>query len=87
MKNNLKILENVSLKKYSTFYVGGVCKYFIEINNREDIIQAFYFINLKRKEKEINDFYVLGGGSNTIFSNNLLKTCILKINIINKNTS
>ena len=83
MKSNFKILKNIELKKYSTFYVGGVCKYFIEINSKEDITQSFDFINLKIKEKEMDDFYVLGGGSNTIFSNNLSNTCILKINIKN----
>lgn len=81
IKNNLKILENVELKKYSTFYVGGICKYFIEINNKEEILEVFKFISIKKKEGVIDNFYILGGGSNTIFSNDLLKTCIIKINI------
>ncbi len=66
--------------------MGGVCKYFIEINNREDIVNAFDFIKLKKEEIEIDDFYILGMGSNTIFSNNLHRTCILKINIKNENS-
>ncbi len=79
------ILENIELKKYSTFYVGGVCRYFIEINNKEDIVNAFDFIKFKKQEKEINDFYILGMGSNTVFSDNLSRMCILKINIKNEN--
>jgi len=54
----MKIKENISLKDYSTFRIGGISKYFIEIGNKED---------LKKLIDEIDmPFRVLGCGSNTL---------------------
>lgn len=77
----MEILKDISLKTYSTFAVGGISKYFINIKNKEDLIDAFDFLNSKIESREIRDFYILGGGSNTIFSDNLSEMCILKIDI------
>lgn len=85
-EKSINILENMELKKYSTFYVGGICRYFIEINQKEELAQVFDFINFKKAIGEIDNFYILGMGSNTIFSDNLSRFCILKINIKNQNS-
>jgi UDP-N-acetylmuramate dehydrogenase len=77
----MEILKDISLKTYSTFAVGSTCKYFINIKNREDVAEAFDFVNSKIESKEMRDFYILGSGSNTIFSDDLKDICILKINI------
>ncbi len=56
----MKLKENVLLKDYSTFRIGGISKYFIEIKNKED---------LKKLINEIDmPFRILGGGSNTLIS-------------------
>ncbi len=46
------------------------------------MIVTFDFVKLKIKEKEIRDFYILGGGTNTIFSNDLESVCVLKVDIV-----
>jgi UDP-N-acetylmuramate dehydrogenase len=77
----MEILKDISLKTYSTFAVGSTCKYFINIKNREDVAEAFDFVNSKIESKEIRDFYILSGGSNTIFSDDLKDICMLKIDL------
>ncbi len=57
-----RILENEPLSSHSTMHVGGAAKLFIEPQSEEDltfVIQSATRNNL--------DFFILGGGSNTIF--------------------
>ena len=56
----IKFKENISLKDYSTFKIGGVSKYFIEIKNKEDLKKVISEIDMP--------FRILGGGSNTLIS-------------------
>lgn len=56
----IKFKENISLKDYSTFRIGGISKYFIEIKNKEDLQKIFSDIDMP--------FRILGGGSNTLIS-------------------
>lgn len=56
----MKIKENISLKDYSTIRIGGTSKYFVEVNNKED---------LKKLIDEIDmPFRILGCGSNTLIN-------------------
>ena len=48
----MKILENVNLKKYNTFMLPSIAKYFVEINNIEDIhelINSDIYKNTQKK--------------------------------------
>jgi len=68
MKNGkIEIKKNVLLKDYSTFRIGGKARYFVEVRNISQLIEA---INWSYK-KDI-PFFVLGGGSNILF---LAKEC------------
>jgi UDP-N-acetylmuramate dehydrogenase len=73
----MKIQENVDSKIYSTFKIGGNFRYFVEIKDKEDIKEAFAFA--KGKELPI---LIIGGGSNSIFSNEVLNVLAVKINIL-----
>ena len=72
----MKIKENVDIKKYTTFKIGGKFRYFFIIRSEEDLNKAFLFA----KEKKI-EIFVLGGGSNLIFPDRILNVLALKMEI------
>ena len=57
------IQQNISLKDFTTFKIGGPTKYFAIVKNREDLREAIKFA--KEKNCEI---FILGGGSNVLIS-------------------
>ncbi len=73
----MKIQEYVDNKIYSTFKIGGSFRYFVEINKKEDISEVISFANLKGLP-----ILIIGGGSNSIFSNDVLNVVAIKINIL-----
>lgn len=76
----LKIQENVDIKDYSTFRIGGIFRYFIEINSMEDLdsLYADVLNNINYKNIPI---FILGSGSNCIFREGVLDILAIKINI------
>jgi len=58
-----KIKENVLLSPYTSFKIGGLARYFVEVENKEEIIKAVEFASDKNLP-----FFVLGGGSNLLIS-------------------
>ena len=54
---------NVSLKKYNTFRIGGIAKYFFEAKTKEDLISV-----IKSAKESKVPFYVIGGGSKLLIS-------------------
>jgi len=71
-----KIQEYVDIKNYSTFKIGGRFRYFVEVYNMDDLKDIYSF----SKEKGI-PFFVLGGGSNIVFSDSDINILVIKINI------
>lgn len=69
----MKILENISLKEYSTFKIGGNAQFFCTVLSIEDCISALKF----SQEKNI-PFFVLGGGSNVVISDEGIKGIVIK---------
>ena len=65
----MKIQHNFSLVNHNTFKMNVSTKEFIEYNDVNDIIDIFAHI-------ENGKFYVLGGGSNTLFTRNFCGTII-----------
>lgn len=73
------VKENVSLKDYTTFKIGGICKYLIEVNNKNSLIKLIDYLknnNLK--------YYILGNGSNVILDDSYFDGVIIKLNKLNK---
>ena len=57
------IQENISLKNYTTFKIGGPAKYFFIAENEEEIKKAV------SAARELNfKYFILGGGSNILIS-------------------
>lgn len=72
------VLENVDLKKYNTYGIGGKAKYLIfpsDINDLKNLI-------IELNEKNIS-WVVLGGGSNVIIPDNDFNGAIIKLDKIN----
>ena len=73
-----KVLTNVSLKNYTTYKVGGICKMMVFPKNVECLISL---INKLKKDKI--KYMVLGKGSNTLFSDKEYDGVIIKLDELN----
>lgn len=72
----MNIQENISLKDYTTFKLGGKAKYFAIAKTINDIQQAVQFA----KDKKLKVF-ILAGGSNLIVSDDGFDGLVIKIDI------
>ena len=70
----MKVDENVSLKKKTTMRIGGLVRYYAELQTREDVEEAVQFA----QEKNL-PLIVLGGGSNTIFADGIIDALVVKV--------
>lgn len=69
------IQENIQLKDYTTFRMGGIARYFIEIDNSKDIEGALAYARAHDLP-----YIILGGGSNSIFPDDgVLYAVVIKI--------
>ena len=71
--NNIDFLQNESLKKHTTFKVGGDAKYIAMPKTVQQAADLLSFL----KENEIN-YYILGRGSNVIFKDSGFDGVIIK---------
>jgi len=72
----MDILENVSLKEFTTFRVGGTARFFCRAKSIEDVKRAIAYA----REREL-PFFVLGGGSNILMSDDGFAGLVVKIEI------
>jgi len=70
----MEFKENVSLKNYTTFKIGGPAKYFYIAKTEKDLILA-----IKMAKKKRLPFFILGGGSNLLFSDEGFDGLVIKI--------
>ncbi len=59
----MEIRENIPLKDYTTFRIGGPARFFVEVTTEEELADAFLFA---RKKSLIT--LIIGGGSNMLVS-------------------
>ncbi|NLA33799.1 MAG: UDP-N-acetylmuramate dehydrogenase [Tenericutes bacterium] len=77
--NNIgRILENVSLAKYTTYHVGGIAKLMVYPKNEAKLKELLEII-----ENNHLKYKVLGNGSNVLFSDNLFNGIIIKLDNFN----
>jgi UDP-N-acetylmuramate dehydrogenase len=76
----LKIEEYVDIKDYSTLHVGGQFRYFSVISSISEL-PSLYAIAEADGKYENTPFFILGGGSNIVFSDGILNVMALKIEI------
>ena len=71
------IKNNVPLKNYTTYKIGGPAKYFFIAKTKEDLISA---IKIAKKFKL--PVFILGGGSNLLISDKGFNGLVIKIEIL-----
>ena len=69
-----QILNDINLKQYSWFNLGGNAKNFFKPKNRNDIINF-----LSRNKKLNQNIHILGAGSNTLFRDGGFDGTIIKL--------
>ncbi|PJZ46987.1 UDP-N-acetylmuramate dehydrogenase [Leptospira brenneri] len=70
------VQNNIPLAPLTTFRLGGEAKFFVSIKTTEDLSKALEFCT-----KEKKSYFVLGGGSNTIFRDSGFPGVILQMQI------
>jgi UDP-N-acetylmuramate dehydrogenase len=70
----MEIKKNVSLKNYSTFKIGGKAKYFLIAKNEKEILKGICWARKKKIP-----FFILGGGSNVLFSDKGFNGLLIKL--------
>lgn len=76
----MNIQEYVDIKDYSTFKIGGQFRYFSIISTIEEL-NSVYAIAQKKLEYKNIPIFILGGGSNIVFSDGVVNVLALKIEI------
>lgn len=71
--------ENISLSGLNTFKVGGNARYFCVVKTIDELKKALFFA----KEDKL-PFFILGGGSNTLFSDEGFDGLIIKMEILRR---
>ena len=66
--------KKVLLSNYTTYKIGGPAKYFFNAETKEEIIKAIKFARTKKIK-----FFILGGGSNVLFSDKGYNGLIIQI--------
>lgn len=69
-----QIKQNVFLKDYTTYKIGGPAKYFFIADNKKDLLKA-----LKLAKKFNLPIFILGGGSNVLVSENGFEGLVVKM--------
>ncbi|MEK7184814.1 MAG: UDP-N-acetylmuramate dehydrogenase [Patescibacteria group bacterium] len=70
----MKIQENISLKEFTTFKIGGIARFFCTVLNEDELIEAIGF-----SKKNKLPFFILGGGSNILISDNGFSGIVIKM--------
>lgn len=70
----LDIRENISLAPLTTFKIGGLAKFFCAVKNESEFFDALNFA----KEKSL-EIFMLGGGSNVLFSDKGFDGLVIKL--------
>lgn len=70
----LDIKDNVDIKEYTTFKIGGKFRYFIELSDYKELPNVYKFA----KEKNL-PILILGGGSNMVLPDGILESIVIKI--------
>jgi UDP-N-acetylmuramate dehydrogenase len=69
-----EIRFDVSLKKYTTFRIGGQAKYFFSAKTKEDLVKI-----VKTAKKLKIPFYILGGGSKLLISDKGFDGLVIRV--------
>lgn len=81
-KNKIgRMLENVEMKKHSTYRAGGIARLMVFPKNEKALIKLLKYVRDNKIKNKI-----IGKGSNTLFSDSLYDGVIIKLDQFNKVT-
>jgi len=69
-----KYQKNQKLSTYSSFRLGGLADWFCQAKNEKDLMEAISFCQKKKIP-----FFILGGGSNILFSDKGFRGMVIKM--------
>ena len=69
-----RVIENESMQKHITFRAGGITPLFVELVTQEEIMDVVSLL-----EKETEDYYLIGNGSNLLVSDKGYQGAVLHI--------
>lgn len=72
----ISIKENIPVALYTVFKIGGPAKYFCEVKNKEELIEALDFARSKKAP-----FFMLGAGSNILVADSGFPGLMIKIGL------
>lgn len=75
----MKCEENIDLKKYNTYHIGGIAKYLYKPSNIIELKEL-----LEKLNKDNTKYYILGGGSNVILPDENFDGAIIKLDKLNE---
>lgn len=73
------IKQNVSLKEFSNYKIGGNAAYFLEVSSKDDLIEGLR--EWKDLSKEETKVFLLGGGTNILFPDEGFNGLVIKNSI------
>lgn len=76
----VKMQEYVDIKGYSTLHIGGQFRYFVVISSVSELTSLYAIAQTDVNYKNI-PIFILGGGSNIVFSDGTVNVIALKIEI------
>lgn len=78
--NNIgSLYENISLKKKTTLRIGGIAKYYLEVNSIKSLKQIIkYCYETKQK------YFIIGNGSNLLISDEYYDILFISLKKLNK---
>lgn len=65
---------NVMLAKHTSFKIGGPARFFVEVEDSDKLVGLLNFLN-----EEGMDYFILGGGSNVLFSDEGYDGVVVKV--------
>lgn len=71
-----RVQKNILLKNHTTFKIGGRARYFLVAKEKEDLVKA-----VKAAKKFNLPFFILGKGSNVLFSDKGYKGLVIKFQV------
>ena len=75
----MKVLNNISMKNYTTYKTGGVVKNMYFVSNVEELVEL-----IKELQNKKEKFYIIGNGSNLIVDDNDFDGSIINLKEMNK---
>ncbi len=70
----MKLQKKIKLSKYTTFKIGGLAKYFVEVATKEELKEIYFFA----KENSL-PIFVIGEGSDVLVSDNNFDSIVVRL--------